>query len=52
MSEINVKYGDNQRSFPAPLTVLDAFKALDRDVLKRTLAAKVNEAKDVLIRRS
>ncbi|HQX56204.1 MAG TPA: threonine--tRNA ligase [Pyrinomonadaceae bacterium] len=42
MSEINVKYGDNQRSFPAPLTVLDAFKALDRDVLKRTLAAKVN----------
>ena len=42
MSEINVKYGDNQRSFPAPATVLDAFKALDRDVLKRTLAAKVN----------
>ena len=42
MSEINVKYGDNQRSLPAPATVLDAFKALDRDVLKRTLAAKVN----------
>jgi len=42
MSEINVKYGDQQRSFPAPVSVLDAFKALDRDVLKRTLAAKVN----------
>ncbi len=42
MSEINVKYGEEQRSFPAPSSVLDAFKALDRDVLKRTLAAKVN----------
>ena len=42
MSEINVKYGDKLRPFPAPATVLDAFKALDRDVLKRTLAAKVN----------
>ena len=42
MSEINVKYGENLRPFPAPATVLDAFKALDRDVLKRTLAAKVN----------
>ena len=42
MSEINVKYGDNLRPFPAPATVLDAFKAIDRDVLKRTLAAKVN----------
>lgn len=42
MSEINVKYGENLRPFPALATVLDAFKALDRDVLKRTLAAKVN----------
>lgn len=44
MSELNVKYGDNQRSIPAPATVLDALKALDRDVLKKTLAAKVNGA--------
>jgi threonyl-tRNA synthetase len=42
MSELNVKYGENQRSIPAPATVLDALKALDRDVLKKTLAAKVN----------
>jgi threonyl-tRNA synthetase len=42
MSEINVKYGENQRSIPAPATVLDAIKAFDRDVLKKSLAAKVN----------
>jgi threonyl-tRNA synthetase len=42
MSELNVKYGDNQRSIPAPATVLDAIKAFDRDVLKKSLAAKVN----------
>lgn len=42
MSEINVKYGDDQRSFPAPATVLDALKAFDRDVLKRSIAAKIN----------
>jgi threonyl-tRNA synthetase len=42
MSELHVKYGENQRSIPAPATVLDALKALDRDVLKKTLAAKVN----------
>jgi len=42
MSELNVKYGDNQRSIPAPATVLDAIKAFDRDVLKKSLAARVN----------
>src|SRR6476469_3498244 len=42
MSEINVKFGENQRSIPAPATVLDAIKAFDRDVLKRSLAARVN----------
>jgi threonyl-tRNA synthetase len=42
MSELNVKYGENQRSIPAPATVADALKALDRDVLKKSLAAKVN----------
>ncbi len=42
MNELNVKYGDNQRTIPAPATVIDALKALDRDVLKRSLAAKVN----------
>jgi threonyl-tRNA synthetase len=42
MSDINIKYGDAQRSIPAPATVLDAIKAFDRDVLKRSLAAKVN----------
>jgi threonyl-tRNA synthetase len=42
MSEINVKFGENQRSIPAPATVADAIKAFDRDALKKSLAAKVN----------
>ena len=42
MSEINVKYGDNQRAIPAPATVADAIKAFDRDALKKSLAAKIN----------
>ncbi len=42
MSELNVKFGDNQRAIPAPATVADAIKAFDRDALKKALAAKVN----------
>ncbi len=42
MTELNVKYGDTQRTIPAPATVLDAIKAFDRDVLKKSLAATVN----------
>ena len=42
MNELNVKYGENQRSIPAPATVADAIKAFDRDALKRSLAARVN----------
>src|SRR3954452_8963739 len=42
MSEIKVKIGDNQRSIPAPASVADAIKAFDRDVLKKSLAAKLN----------
>ena len=42
MSEINVKFGDFQRSIPAPATVADAIKAFDRDALKTAIAAKVN----------
>jgi threonyl-tRNA synthetase len=42
MSELNVKYGQDLRSVPAPSTVLEALKLIDRDVLKRSLAAKVN----------
>jgi threonyl-tRNA synthetase len=42
MNEINVKFGDAQQAIPAPATVIDALKALDRDVLKKSLAAKVN----------
>jgi threonyl-tRNA synthetase len=42
MSELNIKIGDRQQAIPAPATVVDALKALDRDVLKRSLAAKVN----------
>ncbi|MEP6850733.1 MAG: threonine--tRNA ligase [Acidobacteriota bacterium] len=42
MSELNIKFGGNERSIPAPATVADAIKAFDRDALKKTLAAKVN----------
>ena len=42
MNEINVKVGENQRSFPAPVSVAEALKSFDRDVLKKSLAAKVN----------
>lgn len=42
MSDINIKYGEDQRSIPAPATVLDAIKAFDRDILKKSLAARVN----------
>ncbi|HYJ90979.1 MAG TPA: threonine--tRNA ligase, partial [Pyrinomonadaceae bacterium] len=44
MSEINVKIGERERSIPAPATVADAIKAVDRDALKKSLAAKVNGA--------
>jgi threonyl-tRNA synthetase len=39
---MQIKFGDNQREFPSPVTVLDVLKSFDRDVLKKTLAAKVN----------
>lgn len=42
MSEINVKLGENERAIHAPATVADAIKALDRDALKKALAAKVD----------
>ena len=42
MSHINVKIGGHERSIPAPATVADAIKAVDRDALKKALAAKVN----------
>src|SRR5687767_55661 len=42
MGELNVKFGANERSMPAPTTVADAIKAFDRDALKKALAARVN----------
>jgi threonyl-tRNA synthetase len=42
MSHITVKIGQNERSIPAPATVADAIRAVDRDALKKSLAAKVN----------
>ncbi len=44
MSEINVKVGENQKSFPAPLSVAEALKSFDRDLVKKSLAAKINGA--------
>lgn len=42
MNELNIKFGDDTRLIPAPVTVGDAIKAFDRDALKKSLAAKVN----------
>src|SRR6478672_13595057 len=42
MSELNLKFGESQRSIPSPASVADAIKAFDRDVLKKSLAARVN----------
>jgi len=42
MSEINVKFGGQERAIPTPATVADAIKAFDRDALKSALAARVN----------
>lgn len=44
MSEINVKVGKYQKSIPAPVSVEDAIKAVDRNAAKKALAAKVNGA--------
>ncbi len=43
MSEINVHINDGPAAqMPAPVTVADALKRLDRDVAKQALAARVN----------
>lgn len=42
MSEINVKYGDNVKQIPAPVSALDALKAFDRDAAKKSIIAKIN----------
>ncbi len=42
MSEINIKYGENSRTFSDSVSVLDAIKAFDRKASRKALAAKVN----------
>jgi threonyl-tRNA synthetase len=42
MSELNVKFGEQERQLPAPVSVSDALKAFDRDAAKKALAARVN----------
>ncbi|MCY7375362.1 MAG: threonine--tRNA ligase [Pyrinomonadaceae bacterium] len=44
MSEINVKVGENQRSFPAPVSIAEVLKSFDRDLPKKSIVAKVNGA--------
>ena len=44
MSELNVKYNGNEKQIPAPASVADALKSFDRDLPKKSLAAKVNGA--------
>ena len=39
---MQIKYGENIKEFSEPVSVLEAIKAFDRDVLKKTIAAKVN----------
>lgn len=42
MSELNIQIGNERRSIPSPATVIDALKAIDREILKRSVAARVN----------
>ncbi len=42
MSEVNVQFGGATKAIPAPATVADAIKAFDRDILKKSIAAKIN----------
>ena len=44
MSELNIKYNGNEKRFPAPVSVADALKSFDRDLPKKSLAAKINGA--------
>ena len=39
---MQIKFGEAQKDFSEAISVLDAIKAFDRDVLKNTIAAKVN----------
>jgi len=39
---MQIKFGEQVKDFSESVSVLDAIKAFDRDVLKRTIAAKVN----------
>ncbi len=39
---MQIKFGENIKDFSEPVSVLDAIKAFDRDVLKKTIAAKLN----------
>ena len=39
---MQIKFGENLKDIPSGATVADALKAFDRDVLKKSLAAKVN----------
>ena len=39
---MQIKFGENIKDFSEAISVLDAIKAFDRDVLKKTIAAKVD----------
>ena len=42
MSDLNIKFNGNEKQIPAPASVADALKLFDRDLPKKSLAAKVN----------
>jgi threonyl-tRNA synthetase len=42
MSELNLKFGEQQKSVPAPVSVVEALKNFDREAAKKSIAARVN----------
>ncbi len=44
MSDLNIKYNGNEKTLPAPASVADALKIFDRDLPKKSIAAKLNGA--------
>ncbi len=44
MSELNIQFGGSTKSIPAPATIADALKAFDRDLPKKSIAAKLDGA--------
>lgn len=44
MSEITVKFGTNEKNFPANIVVGEVLKSFDRDLVKKAVAARVDDS--------